>query len=117
VGAQAYTTDKDIGLYTTEASWLAVRLCQKFETPAEHEETYPQFSPGMRDWIGSVLAPTVKRAHTSLPVRYAEWRENIDPKDWQSYRSKDVFGRCDWLSARRFIGRCARRDLQIELSY
>lgn len=40
MGAQAYCEDRSIGIYTTDASWLAVRLCQTFETPDKYEQTH-----------------------------------------------------------------------------
>lgn len=50
MGAQAYCEDRSIGIYTTDASWLAVRLCQTFETPDEYEQAHQ----GMHGWTDEV---------------------------------------------------------------
>ena len=117
MGAQAYTDDSHIELYTSDTSWLAVRLCQTHETADEKEASMdgPSF---MRDWNGVIAPDTVKRAHASLPLRYSQWREIVGAQiiQWKD-RSGQVYCHRDWVAARRFIAQCARRSLRIRLSY
>lgn len=114
MGAQAYTSDDKDGIYTTDASWLASRLCTAVETDDERKQTWLNDGPGM-DWTGDVLATTVSRAHSILPFRYALWLSTIDAEKWQGRRG--VYSRCDWVAARRFIARCSRRSVGFHISY
>jgi len=114
VGAQAYTNDGD-GIYTTDASWLASKLCRAVMTDAEHDEIDPEFAPGMRDFSGDATPSMVARAHSLWPLRFAEWNRRPEASEWKGGRGP--YDRCDWVSARRFIQRCARRGVGFNLSY
>lgn len=117
LGAQAYTNSASLGLYTTQASWLATLLCWKFEAEAEAAQTFPNRGKWGYDWTGDVRPATVMRCHVNTPLKYAHWLRQIDPRDWQDSRTEDVYSREDFISARRFIARCARRGVGFRLSY
>lgn len=121
VGAQAYTDEaRGPEINTTDATWLATRLCQRFETDAEEAVTFPNRGTWGYDWTGDVLYETVERAHRVLPIRYDEWLVILESQDtpskW-SARNGEVYSRCDWVQARRFIQQCARNRTGFHVSY
>lgn len=122
MGAQAYTDDLADGpvLNTSDQTWLATRLCEKFETASEELITFPNRGQWGYDWSGDVLSETIRRANSALPTSYAEWLIVLEAQDTPSKwtdRSGQVYSRCDWVSARRFIQQCARRNLKFHISY
>lgn len=116
MGAQAYTTTgPDDGVYSTDASWLASRLCQHLMTEKERDEIDPEWAPGMRDGSGDATASMVTRAHKHWPLTFREWQKRDESKNWHGRHGP--YSRSDWVTARRFVQRCARRGVGFSLSY